>query len=138
MHKSKFYAHRKRAAKTLVYSHEKKPTHSYTRPNESDKNGDEIEITRRVYEHFILYSNSRAWSYMYIWMWKAERLSEFLKKNHPSRRVALLADNCGTHILSQKLHGAFTNIGFGKIQRFEAAISQKARITETERCRTNA
>ena len=27
------------------------------------------------------------------------------------------------------------NIGFGNIQRFEAAISQMARITETERCR---
>ena len=55
-----------------------------------DKNGDEMEITRRVYEHFILYSNSRAWSNMYIWQWEAERLSLFLKKNYPSRRVALL------------------------------------------------
>ena len=55
-----------------------------------NKNGDEIEITRRVYEHFILYSNSRAWSNMYIWQWEAERLSLFLKKNYPSRRVALL------------------------------------------------
>ena len=37
MHKSKFYAHRKKAAKTLAESNEKKLTHSYTRPNESEK-----------------------------------------------------------------------------------------------------
>ena len=55
-----------------------------------DKNGSEIEITRRVYEHFVLYSNTRAWSNMFIWQWEAERLSLFLKKNYPSRKVALL------------------------------------------------
>ena len=37
MHKSKFYAHRKKAANTLAESHEKKNTHSYIRPNESEK-----------------------------------------------------------------------------------------------------
>ena len=37
MHKSKYYAHRKKAADTLAESHEKKTTHSYIRPNESEK-----------------------------------------------------------------------------------------------------
>ena len=55
-----------------------------------DKNGSEIEITRRVYEHFVLYSNTRAWSNMFIWQWEAERLSLYLKKNYPSCKVALL------------------------------------------------
>ena len=35
MHKSKFYAHRKNAAKILAESKDKKCPHSYTRPNEN-------------------------------------------------------------------------------------------------------
>ena len=36
MHKSKFYAHRKNAAKILAESKDKKCPHSYTRPNENE------------------------------------------------------------------------------------------------------
>ena len=36
MHKSKFYAHRKKAANTLAESHEKKTTHSYTEDINND------------------------------------------------------------------------------------------------------
>ena len=61
--------------------------------------------------------------------------AKFKKNIHFTNGEEIFVAKCGTHILSQKLHGAFTNIGFGNIQRFEAAISQMARITETERCR---
>ena len=54
------------------------------------KNGEAFELTRRIFPGFVVYSNAKAWSNQYIWEWEAQRLSIFLKKNYPGRRMALL------------------------------------------------
>ena len=52
--------------------------------------GDDTEIKRRTFKNFVLYSNTRAWMNSMIWSWECERLSEFLAKKYPDRKVALL------------------------------------------------
>ena len=47
-------------------------------------------LTRRIFPEFVLYSNDKAWSNQYIWEWEAQRLSAFLKKKYPGRKIALL------------------------------------------------
>ena len=56
--------------------------------------GEDIEIKRRVFEKFVLYSNNRAWMTSMIFSLEMKRLSEFLKPHFPGEKFCLLVDNC--------------------------------------------
>ena len=57
----------------------------------------EFEIERRIFPHCVLYSNQSAWMTKYIFGWECDRLSNFLRVNHPNRKFLLLLDNATCH-----------------------------------------
>ena len=62
-----------------------------------NETGDYIEIKRRIFRNFVVYSNSRAWMNSHVWTWEGERLSIFIQKKYPGRKMCLLVDNCPSH-----------------------------------------
>ena len=59
--------------------------------------GEIIEIKRRVFDEFVLYSNNRAWMTSVIFALEMKRLSKFLKTHFPGEKFCLLVDNCPSH-----------------------------------------
>ena len=57
----------------------------------------EYNLERRHFPSYVLYSNSKAWMTADLFIWEMERISTFLKKNHPGKNLCILTDNCSSH-----------------------------------------
>ena len=57
----------------------------------------EYNLERRHFPSYVLYSNSKAWMTADLFIWEMERISTFLKKNHPGKKYCILMDNCSSH-----------------------------------------
>ena len=57
----------------------------------------EYNLERRHFPTYVLYSNSKAWMTADLFIWEMERISAFLKKNHPGKKYCILMDNCSSH-----------------------------------------
>ena len=57
----------------------------------------EYTLERRHFPTYVLYSNKKAWMTTDLFIWEMERLSSYLKKNHPGKCYGILMDNCSSH-----------------------------------------
>ena len=64
--------------------------------------GSEFILERRVFDHFCLYNNSKAWMTGELFQWEMERLSNYLKIKFPNQRFLLALDNASSHKIPQK------------------------------------